>query len=334
MLVSMQYDYGDLSRPESYEYVNFYDTLKRMGHEVIFFDFMQTMSDLGQVKMNSKLLEVAQKFSPNIAIVSLYTDQLLPDTISLLRTVTKTLCFFHDDMWRRDFALKWAPYFDFFSSSSVDCERKYQRLGLNHIIHFPFGVNSDLYKPLNLQKKYDVTFVGQFHPYRAWLIKKLRKKGIDARAFGRGWDSGALSHDQMMQVFSQSKINLNLSNSTSWDARYLLSSPRGLVDRIRSQKDVEQLKARHFEIPACGGFELSYYVDGLERYYEIDEEIGVFISPDDLIVKVQDYLSDESAREIIAQRGYERTLRDHTYAKRFDEVFSIMGISNRDSSAR
>lgn len=324
----MQHDYGDPTRPESYEYVNFYEALKRMGHEVIFFDYMQTMRELGQAGMNSKLLEVTQKTSPDIAIVSLYTDQLLPDTISRLKAFTKTLCFFHDDMWRRDFALKWAPYFDFFSSSSYDCERKYQRLGLNHIIHFPFGVNSDLYRPLNLQKKYDVTFVGQYHPYRAWLLKKLRKNGIDAQAFGRGWESGSLSHDQMTQVFNQSKINLNLSNSTSWDARYLLSSPRGLVDRLCSKKDVEQLKARHFEIPACKGFELSYYVDGLERYYKIGEEIGVFISPDDLIVKVQDYLSDESARESIAQQGYERTLKDHTYEKRFHEVFLKMDFSD------
>ena len=59
MLISMRYDYGDLSRPESYEYINFYDALKRMGHEVIFFDYMQTLAELGQAEMNSKLLELS-----------------------------------------------------------------------------------------------------------------------------------------------------------------------------------------------------------------------------------------------------------------------------------
>lgn len=324
--VSMQHDYGDRNRPESYEYVNFYDSFLRAGYQVRFFDYMEETKRLGKEGMNRELLRVAEEFAPNVAVVSLYTDQFVPETFQALRKITKTLCFFHDDMWRRDFSRFWAPHFDYFSSSDFESERKYKKQGLNHIIHFPFGVNQHVYKPENSEKKYDVSFVGQWHPYREWLINRIRKAGFSVKVVGYRWPGGPVTQEEMVQIFNQSKINLNLSNSTSWDARFLASSPKALYTRLRSKKDVEQLKARHFEINACRAFQLSYYVDGLERCYRIGEEIGVFISPDDLLEKLAYYLSDSELITEIAEAGYQRTLRDHTYTQRFAGVFNTMGV--------
>lgn len=324
--VSMRYDYGDRSRGESYEYHNFFDGLKRAGHEVRFFDYMEETARLGKQGMNAALLASAAEFRPDLALVSLYTDQFETSTMDALRGTTTTLCFFHDDMWRRDFSRAWAPHFDAFTSSDFEAVRKYTRIGLNHIIHFPFGVNEALYKPIGTGFDHDVSFVGQWHPYREWLIRRLRKAGIDVKVAGHGWPGGTVSFDEMVSIFNRSRINLNLSNSTSWDARYLLSSPRALRSRLRSTKDVEQLKARHFEINACKAFQLSYYVDGLERCYRIGEEIAVYISPDDLIEKVQYYLADGELMASIAAAGYARTLQEHTYARRFERVFSQLGL--------
>ena len=84
----------------------------------------------------------------------------------------------------------------------------------------------------------------------------------------------------MVTVFSQTKINPNLTNSVSWDARYLLSSPKAIRNSLSSavrqdRKTREQVKARHFGINACGSFQLAYYVEGLERWYRIGEEIAI-----------------------------------------------------------
>jgi spore maturation protein CgeB len=132
----------------------------------------------------------------------------------------------------------------------------------------------------------------------------------------------------MVTIFNQSRINLNMSNSASWDIRYLLSSPRAILNRIRSPKSVEQLKARHFEINGCGAFQLSYYVEGLERQYAIGDEIGVYLDPDDLLNKVKFYLANEALRESIAEAGYRRTLANHTFRSRFESVFAQMGLDN------
>ena len=130
----------------------------------------------------------------------------------------------------------------------------------------------------------------------------------------------------MVQIFNESKINLNFSNSTSWDIRYLLSSPRALLNSLRSPKTIEQIKARHFEISSCGAFQLSYYVEGLERQYVIGEEIAIYLDQEDLIQKVKFYLNNDSLREKIAERAYHRSLRQHTFERRFNEVFQRMGL--------
>lgn len=333
LLVCMAYDYGDRARGHSYEYYNFLDSLKSMGHVVELFDYMEEMASLCKTEMNKALVARAAEMSPDVAVFSLYTDQLEPEAVRAVAKYTKTLCFFHDDTWRRDFSRSWAPNFDYFTSSDFECKRKYQRIGLNHIIHFPFGVNEALYRPMDVEKKYDVSFVGGWHPYREWLIGRLRRANINVEVAGYRWSRGILRHPDMVRLFSESRINLNFSNSSSWDVRYLAQSPRAVLTRLRSKKDVEQIKARHFEINACRAFQLSYYVDGLERCYRIGEEIAVYLDPDDLVDKIRYYLADDALRENMAESAYQRTLAEHTYAKRFDRVFSEMGLLADDGAS-
>ena len=323
----MEYDYGDMTRGHSYEYYNFLHSLRSLGHEVILFDFMAELQRIGKQAMNEQLIALAQTSKPDLAMFSLYTDQLEPATVNALRVYARTLCFFHDDTWRVDFSMFWAQHFDFFTTPDVYGEQKYRALGLPNAIHFPFGCNNALYKKAETPEvKHDVSFVGAWHPYREWLIQRLRKSAVNVEVAGHRWPKGIVEHSGMVKFFNESRINLNLSNSTTWDARYLATSPRGLLNRIRSPKSVEQLKARHFEINGCGGFQLSYYVEGLERYYEIGKEIAIFVDPDDLVRKVKYYLANEKARAEVANAGYARTLKEHTFRERFRTVFSRMGL--------
>lgn len=328
LVAVMEHTYGDPKREYSYEYFNFYQSLQKMGHEVELFDFMGEMQALGKEGMNQKLLARVQSWQPTMTMFSLYTDQFEPAVVEKLREYTKTLCFFHDDTWRVEYSRYWAQYFDFFTTPDVYGEMKYREIGLSNAIHFPFGCNEQIFHKMDVPKKYDVSFVGGWHPYREWLIKRLQKSGISVAVVGHRWPKGEVDQDGMVRLFNESRINLNLSNSAPWDARYLLSSPRALINRIRSKKNIEQLKARIFEVNGCGSFQLSYYVEGLESCYDINREIGVYTDPDDLVEKVRFYLAHAELRESIAAVGLERTLRDHTFHKRFQMVFQRMGLAD------
>lgn len=326
LLACMAHDYGDPERGYSYEYYNFYQSLKELGHEVELFDYMTEIKALGKAAMNRKLLKLVASSKPSLAMFSLYTDQFEPETIRALGQLTRTLCFFHDDTWRVEFSQFWAPLFDYFTTPDVYGERTYHARGLHNAIHFPFGCNELLYRKTDVSQKYDVSFVGAWHPYRQWLVERLRKEGFAVKTAGYRWPEGIVPHEEMVAIFNESRINLNMSNSASWDARYLLASPRGMLNRIRSPKTVEQLKARHFEINGCGAFQLSYYVEGLETQYAIGREIAVYLDSDDLLRKVRQFLEVPALRCEIAQAGYARTLAEHTFARRFQHVFTRMGL--------
>jgi spore maturation protein CgeB len=327
LLACMEYNYGDPARGRSYEYYNFYLSLKQMGVDVRLFDFYAEMQKLGKEEMNRKLVATVKEWQPDVTLFSLYTDQVLPETVERLKGRTKSLCFFHDDTWRVDFSRFWAPRFDFFTTPDVYGRQRYERLGLTNVIPFAFGVDPHLYaRRENAEKKYDVSFVGAWHPWREWLVKRLRKSGVSVKTAGYRWPDGVVTQDEMIDIFNSSRINLNLSNSASWDARYLMASPRGLLNRLRTPKSVEQLKARHFEIGACGAFQLSYYVEGLERHFKIGDEIGIYLDADDLLIKTRLYLEDESLRESIAHAGHARVLASHTFESRFKTAFEKMGV--------
>jgi spore maturation protein CgeB len=88
----------------------------------------------------------------------------------------------------------------------------------------------------------------------------------------------------------------------------------------------DQIKGRNFEVPGCGGFMLTGMAENLGQYYEIGKEVACFDDRHDLIDKVRYYLKHEDEREAIAQAGYERTMRDHTYPRRFSEIFEQLGM--------
>lgn len=326
VLVCMRHAYGDPKRELSYEYFNFYLILQQMGHQVELFDYMEELKAMGREAMNRKLLNRVRETLPAVTILSLYTDQFNPDVIDQLRQFSRTFCFFHDDTWRVDYSRSWARHFDFFSSPDVHGPLKYRQLGLDNCIYFPFGCNERIFRKLDVPKKYDVSFVGTWHPYREWIVSRIRKAGIKVAVAGYRWAAGEVNQDQMVSYFNQSKINLNLSNSASWDMRYLVSSPMAIVNRLRSKKNVEQMKARIFEVNGCGGFQLSYYVEGIANCYVPDREIVIYADVDDLIEKIRFYLEHDALRESIAEAGYNRTLQEHTFAHRFKNVFSRMGL--------
>lgn len=328
LVVCMLHTYGDPKREYSFEYYNFFQVLKTMGHEVELFDYMGELRALGKEGLNKKLLARVREWQPMAAVFSLYTDQFEPEAINALRAHTKTFCFFHDDTWRVDYSRYWAKQFDYFSTPDLHGVEKYREIGLSNAIYFPFGSNEKLSRKLNVPKQYDVSFVGGWHPYREWMINRIRKAGINVKVFGHRWPEGEIDQEGMIRVFNESRINLNLSNSASWDARYLASSPRALINRLRSKKNIEQMKARMFEVNGCGAFQLTYYVEGLANCYDIDREIGVYADADDLVEKVMFYLAHPELRESIAAAGYERTLDSHTYAKRFALVFQRMGLTH------
>lgn len=360
LYVAMKYDYGRPERGYSFEHYNFYESLRHVADDLIYFDFMSLLDSLGKRKMNSRLLEMVRSEKPDLMFTILFKDELSQDALHEIstKTSTATLNWFCDDHWRFDnYSRFWAPHFNCVVTTAKSALPKYEAHGLRNVIKSQWGCNHWVYRKLDEPLEYDVTFIGQPHGNRRAMVEALREDGINVRCFGLGWEEGRVPQEDMIRIFNQSRINLNFSNASVMAGQErsgaLLERLAGVAQaldyvpfgdavkklgrKILVQKApavdlpaayADQIKGRNFEVPGCGGFLLTSKTDDLENYYKFDREIVCYDGIQDLADKIKYYLSHESERESIAQRGYERTLREHTYEKRFKEIFRKIGLTD------
>jgi len=322
LVALMLYDYGEKQRGYSYEYYNVFLPLKdQMGeNQVILFDYYSKFLKSGLVKMNQYLGEIIQSEKPDVTVFCLYKEQFEDRYLASFREHTKTVAYFIDDEWRQEFVRRYIPHFDHFTTRDYYMYHSYLAEGLDQVIFTPLGFNENIYVKKDLPIRYDVSFVGGCNTERRWIIKFLQNKGINVNVFGRGWnsDNNWLSQEQMVDIFNQSRINLNLTNSKVYDIRFLINALRSPVDIksiFKNPKNKEGIKGRHFEICGCGGFQLSFYVRGLNLFYGIDKEIVVYENIDSIADYIRFYLKNEGLRMKIAQSGYVRSVKDHTSQK-------------------
>jgi spore maturation protein CgeB len=351
LYVAMKYDYGKQEQGYSFEHCNFYESIREMGHSIIYFDFMTLMQQHSREWMNIRLIEVVKAEKPDLMFTVLFADELDPQTIKYISesTDTITLNWFCDDHWRFDnYSSYWAPCFNWVVTTAQSALPKYAKLGYQNVIKSQWGCNNFQYKKLDIIPKYDVTFVGQPYGDRRQIIDMIRKAGIDVQTWGKDWDNGRLPQEEMIQVFNASRINLNLTNSFSTHSQENLECPPSRFARLKNllnrqyiwqekksntQQFSQQIKGRNFEVPGCSGFLITTPADNLEDYYVPDQEIVLSKDTSDLIEKIKFYLENEGQRRLIACAGYERTLKEHTYVKRFNDIFQEIGLLATSSNS-
>ena len=113
----------------------------------------------------------------------------------------------------------------------------------------------------------------------------------------RIWDQKAL-HERMRRV----PICLNLIKG-NWET--------GLI-------------IRHFEVPAHGGFQLTYQTAELEACFEIGKECDVFHDEAELLEKIHYYINHPNERREIAAAGQRRVLSEHLYSHRITKLVELL----------
>lgn len=326
LAVLMQWDYCDKSRGVSGDKRWFYDSIARLapGAEAFWYD--EYAADPAELRRLA--FEKAEAVNPDLVFFAPYNDQFDAVTLDKFKARWPTCAWFGDDTWRfGSFSSKLAPHFTHVLSTDLFSAAKYARLGIKPIQ--TQWAAPEMPSPLPARKpgdkfRFDVSFVGARNSVRAWFTGLLRKRGINVQCFGHGWPGGTLTQEEMTAVFNESRINLNLSNSATRDVRYLASSPRHLASYLLAAKTAEQIKGRNFEIPLAGGFQLTNYVAGLERYLKIGAETAVFASPEECADQIDYYLANAGERCAAAAAGQARAAAEHTYTKRFEGIFSAI----------
>ena len=75
-----------------------------------------------------------------------------------------------------------------------------------------------------------------------------------------------------------------------------------------------------------GGFLLTDYNENLKEFFKFGKEIETYKDKAECLSKIRYYLKHEDKREKIAQAGYRRARRDHTYMKRFKRILDLIKL--------
>lgn len=113
---------------------------------------------------------------------------------------------------------------------------------------------------------------------------------------------GAIDYyDVMPHVFKNSKINLNIT--------------------LRSIRSGMPLRA--FDILGAGGFLLSNYQEDFLDFFVPGEDYDYYDGIEDLLQKIEYYLSHEKERMEIAQNGFYKVKQEHTYRNRVEAMINL-----------
>ena len=197
-------------------------------------------------------------------------------------------------------------YFDLSVTTSRSAVIKYLVEGANPLYSY-LGVNNEIYKKLDIEKKYDVSFIGANYGIRNDYINFLRKNGINIYTKGYGWKEGFATQEEIIEIFNASKIVLGFAT-------------------VGKNDDIYIIKGRDFEAPMCGSFYITSYHDELSEWYDIGSEIETYKSKEELLEKIKYYLKNDTEREKIANNGYLKCTQNYTSYNFFDTVFNKVGL--------
>lgn len=348
---------------------NLHDSLAALGHEIVEFDYdlAATFRHLDPAMPgNSEFIEknrpalsrelvrqirAAHAERPFDLFFSYFYDACVePSALEEIKSLgIVTVNWFCNASYQFHLVQEIAPHYDWSLVPEKFRLPDYEAIGA-HPLYCQEAANPDVYKPIDVPRDLDVTFVGQCYGDRPDYVRHLLDAGINVRVWGARWEhvaapqpsanplrriaghakralfpppatatglpreiiGGVLSDAEMIAFFSRSKINLGFSSCG---------------DTHLGQERILQIRLRDFEIPMSGGFYLVEYMDELAEFFEIDREIVCYTSREELVDKIRFYLKNDSAREAIRVAGHERALRDHTWRRRFEKAFSQMGLA-------
>ena len=208
--------------------------------------------------------------------------------------------------------------YDSFITPSEGAVPKLQELGISNVDVVHFGVDPEIFTPIQIEKDIDLLFFGNGGEFRKKNLKMMitepsRILKYNFVVSGRGLDLD-LGKAKVMQPFSftqwrnfscRSKINLNVVRETH--AEVYASST-----------------SRPFELAAMKSCIVSAPYQGIEKWFDVGKEILVGNSSKECIEIYQTLLDDSELRNKMGEAAYSRVKKEHTARHRAKQVIEII----------
>ena len=168
-----------------------------------------------------------------------------------------------------------------------------------------------------VEKDVDVSFVGGISRDHGKAVPALEylAKNTPIEFFGYGADS----------LDATSAIRLR-HHGEAWGLDMYRSLARSRIT-LNRHIDVAENNAnnmRLYEATGVGAMLLTDRKDNLSELFEIGKEVAVYSSPEEAAELIRHYMTHPDEAQAIAQAGQARTLREHTYKHRMEELIPVL----------
>jgi len=275
---------------------------------------------------------VAAELRPDVVLVldGIHFDPAQADAVRALGI--RIAIWITDDPYYTDITASLVLHYDDVFTLEKSCVEFYQRLGCPRVYHLPLGVYPNHYRPLNASasKRKEISFVGSAYWNRVAVFDQITGylAGRDIHLSGIWWErlkdyqqlAGRIELGRWMEpgetaeTYAGSKIVINMHRAP--DDSTFNNNTQGI--------GAVSPNPRTFEIAACATLQLTDVRSELPLYYTPGAEIETYASPEELVAKLDYYLTHEEERRAVAQRGLLRTMREHTYAHRLNAMLGML----------
>jgi len=303
-------------------------------------------------------VEAAHRASPLELVFTYFCDSHLePDTIDRVRErIAPIVNFFCNNVHQFHLVQRTAKRYTACLVPEAEALPRYRTAGAEPLF-FPMAANPSIYRPIPSALRYDVTFAGQRYGDRTAGILALREAGVDAHAFGQHWSGTAApgpaaprtksSVARAVELVLQGRSPFQAARDRrDWDRLRTghpgaLHGPVGdeeyvalfsesrvslgflvLGDTHRTRHPLRQIRLREFEAPMAGAFYLTGWLEEMSLHYEVGKEIVCYRSLEEMVDLARHFLANDIERERIRRAGHERAKRDHTWRRRFEDLFT------------
>ena len=321
--LAAKFAYNNIQRGQSYEFQTIYKSLNEaLTSGTTTCEFVDPYQEFEPIEFNEKLKADTKAGKTVTIIYCPYIGLITPELFRSWGQYATLGMFFLDDTWRTEFVASYIGFCDWFTTSDPHYQHRYKNVTGSKPVYFPFGYDATLaskyYKPFE-QRDIAVSFLGARDAFRSYVVTFLEARGIEVACYGAGWANGTVNNDKFYEVLGRSQISLNLSNSSCWDLRFLLQHPRYLLRNLRTNKVIEQFKARHLEIAAMGACQVSYYTQGLETILPIGTGVTVYPSIYEM-PNIIERLTQEKIAE--ASKKTQQLVKAFSYQRQFEKLLT------------
>ncbi|MDF2454528.1 MAG: Uncharacterized protein K0R51_521 [Cytophagaceae bacterium] len=224
------------------------------------------------------------------------------------------------------------PLYDWiFTTKTFGLSDMKSELNIDKASFIPHGFDPDIHRPLIAsgrlkdQLTCQVSFIGTHSLKKEQYLSALLNAipSLDLKIWGNGWHKSSSSNlvnaiqnnelvgDLYAMAIHASSINLGI-----------------LSEQVQGASSGDLITSRTFHIPASGGFMLHERTVESIQYYKEDSEAVFFEGTEELIQKVQYYLTKASERKQVCQNGRTRALAEHSIDQRAETLLNTLKNKN------